>query len=90
MNSYHHLWCFGSYCNFEVDATVQSPTSEFDNMEEVVEMSIVDVVEGPVADEIDWVEDGTSLLPSASCHVAGNQLQTITCGILSVGSCLGE
>jgi hypothetical protein len=69
VNSYHHLWCFGSYCNFEVDATVQSPTSEFDNMEEVAEMSIVDVVEGPVADEIDWVED--SVLPSASSVCRG-------------------
>jgi hypothetical protein len=53
-------------------------------------MGVTDDVEGPAVDGSDLEEDGSTIHQSASCHVAGNQLQTITCGILSVGSCLGE
>jgi hypothetical protein len=72
-----------------VDVTVQSSATDFDilvTMDEVAEMGVTDDVEGPVVDEIDWEEDGTSLLPSASCHVAGNQLQFLTGGTTPVGS----
>jgi hypothetical protein len=61
-------------------------------MDEVAEMGVTDDVEGPVVDEIDWVEDGTSVRPSASSErpVVEHQLQFLTGGTTPVGSGLGE